>query len=343
MFHLIIASAVRHINSFLNLLFNRLVSVGAATQLNSSYWTCNAGNDGLPTLPSTAGLPVSSSNTSSTTTQLNSTGSKKSKMVGPIVGAVVGAIILCLILAYLWRRRRRDLSAHPWTGDDSSQEPASLLHRRGLSEQSSATTRTTTTNHSLVSPYSFQQSPEMRSASAIQAQASRPSKRSVTHYVAPSLGQAPPADDNLAALSDESHTTPSSHPAVGKEHVQIAPLEISDDTHIVAPDFVTSPISFAHELPAGIAIPPIPTMVTSPVRARPRFKSRNTSSSSLPHVRQQSQQSIPDPPDSPPFVEHVEQRLLELRNEAERGLAEIRAQRTGSADGSEMPPPYNFP
>jgi hypothetical protein len=260
---------------------------------------------------------------------------------------VVGAVILCLILACLWRRRRRDWSAHPWsahpwTGDDSSQEPASLLHRRGLSEQSSATTRTTTTNHSLVSPYSFQQTPEMRSASAIHAQTSRPLKRSVSYAVAPGLGQAPPTDENLIALSDESHTTPSSHPVVGKE---MAPLETTNETHIVAPNFVTDPISFTHELPAGIAVPPIPTVVTSPTRARTRFRSRNTSNSSLPHVRQQSQQSIPDLPDSPPFVgvEHVEQRLLELRNEAERGLAEIRAQRTGSAEDGEMPPPYHFP
>lgn len=290
---------------------------GVADQLNTSYWTCSAGNDGLPILPTS--ISSSSPGSPSSLTTLKSNNSSKSKLIGPIVGGVVGGLMLFLLLVFCWRRQQKQPRVDPWS---ENQEPVSLLHRRGLSNQSQATTRTTTTSRSHVTPY-YESPSEMRSAGI------NP-RREFGHIQKRVPAPAdPPAAESLVVLAPDSSTT-SSHPMV-KATVRSAP-------HMEPSASTSSPESVSQELPSIVALP-MPsavTFVTSPTRAHTRQKSQNTSSSSLHHVRLYS---LPDTP--PVSTEGVEQRLLELRDEAERGLAEIRAQRTG--DDEIMPPPYHLP
>jgi hypothetical protein len=227
--------------------------------------------------------------------------------------------MLFLLLVFCWRRQQKQ------RGVDSlseNQQSVSLLHRRGLSDMSQATTRTTTTSRSHITPY-YESPSEMRSAGI------NP-RREFGHIQKRVPAPAdPPAEESLAVLAADSSTT-SSHPMV-KGTVRSAP-------HMEPSASTSSPESLSQELPSIVA-PPMPsalTFVTSPTRAHTRQKSQNTSSSSLPRGRLYSL------PDTPPIsTEGVEQRLLELRDEAERGLAELRAQRTG--DDEVMPPPYHFP
>ena len=304
--------------------------VGIANQLNTSYWTCAAGPDPVP--PSQSPSSSSTSTSSATTPPHSKT---KSSLIGPIVGAVVGGLLLCLLLAFFWYRRRQSkqrlLRIDAWKSEtQSSQEPAPLLHRRALSEQSQITT---TSNHSHALADAGESSPEMRSAGVVpQSKFGHIQQRLDTPVPPP-----PSATESSLVLTPPTHATPL--PVSRKTtYVPVAsPLSFPASS-----TFVSSTTSLSQDLPVTPPTMPPPSLpavsfVTSPTRSIRRLKSRHSN----PSLRRGRVDSIPRTPDSPPVsADDVEQRLLELRNEADRGLAEIRAQRTGSGEG-EMPPPYN--
>jgi hypothetical protein len=233
-------------------------------------------------------------------------------------------------------RRQNLVRAEAWVNEkEITQEPAPLLHRRGLSEQSQATTHTMTSSQSHISPHATEPSLEMHFAGI--------SPESKSAHIHQRLGLAatspPTATESSSIHTRHSHATPlhRAHKA-SREPVPNTPA-----LPVASSALVSSTTSLTQESPVAspAILSSVLSLVTSPSRARRRLQSPDASSSSLPRARVNS---IPRPPDTPPVsTEDVEQRLLELRNEAERGLAEIRAQRTGSGENGEMPPPYHSP
>jgi hypothetical protein len=322
---------------------------GIATQNGSRYWLCAAGPDPLsPLSPSATGAPASPTNAIiPSSLPASSSGRTKSTLIGPIAGAAIGALLLGSILFFCWYRRRtqnrKKYRVDAWKGgDNDSKAPSPLLHRRGLSEQSTMSTHTSHSANSHLAPFVAERSPaEIHSTSM-----SGPGKFAIIQ------------ERLNAAASPSTETSESSD-------------MLSQDSHLNSPLPVrkgstghTTPQSFGHSFRGAIlsrdgeiippvppiprrvpvpALPPAVSFVTSPTRSRPRPASRNASTSTLGHARFDSTSTSAPLPDSPPVsTEDVEQRLLELRNEAERGLAEIRAQRGLSLVG-EMPPPYHLP
>ena len=332
-----------------------IATVGMATQNGSQYWLCAPGPDTLSPLPTTPTANTSTSPTNltnPTTLPISNVEGNKSKLIGPIVGGIVGGLLLSLAL-FWWSRYRKRIQDRglyridAWKDGDDSQGPSPLLHRRGMSEQSNMTTRTsqsTATTQSHITPYSAERSPESMRSPIV----SGPAKFALIQErlnadAAAAASPSTETSENSDMLSQDSHVPLMRKTSAGPDTPLVPSLIASvptppEDVHFVPPP--VPPIPSNIPLPAS---PPAVSFVTSPSRSRHRPKSRNPSTSSLPTRSRIHSTSAPPPPDSPPIsTDDVEQRLLELRNEAERGLAEIRAQRGVSLIG-EMPPPYHLP
>ena len=334
---------------------HRIATVGMATQNGSRYWLCAPGPDPLSPLPtaSTAHASTIPTNVANPTAlPISNVGGNKSKLIGPIIGGVVGAfLLLCLALFWRYRKRTQDQGLYrvdAWKHEDDS-GPSPLLHRRGMSEQSNMTTRTsqsTATTQSHITPYSAERSPESMRSPVV----SGPAKFALIQERLNAAAAASPStetSENSDMLSQDSHVPLMRKTSAGPDTPRVPSLIASVPTPPEDVHFIPPPIP---PLPSNIPIPTTPptvSFVTSPSRSRHRPKSRNPSTSSLPRS-QITSASVPSPPppplpNSPPISpDVVEQRLLELRDEADRGLAEIRAQRGVSLIG-EMPPPYHLP
>jgi hypothetical protein len=317
------------------------ISVGVATQVNNSdYWICGSLTRLVSSLPDpmllTSTRTRGTQSTSSASSAYVASGSNK-KMMGPLIGGVLGGILVLSLIFLTWRCRRRMRRRQP-VGFDvgistrTSSEPAPLLHRRELSEQSQAMSqlsRTTTDLENPVSPLLIigheTRSMEIPSLPHVARSERRYQHSDMGQHADTASPVSPPILRGLD-LAHDSHTT----------------IHTRFDRSVSGHD-PTSPVSptTTLDISSQVAIPS-----ESPATAPQVFreKSQYYPSSSIARVRRPPTPPPPLPNPMPVSTEDLEQGLRDLRDEAERRLAAMRAQRVLSSEvqeGGEMPPPYH--